>query len=155
VCTQKLSRRRPDESGAVVVEFAMLVPLLLLLVLGTIQYGMYFYARQAGSDIARDAARRAAVSDPVSCADFRATVQAGIDGVAGSGDTDFITRTYVRQPVGRTGDLLPGDEVTISVQFDSFDMNLPMVPLADNGTILATVKVRLENVENPPPEECP
>jgi hypothetical protein len=153
VCTQKLSRRRPDESGAVVVEFALLVPLLLLLVLGTIQYGMYFYSRQAGSDIARDAARRAAVSDPLSCEDFRADVQEGIDGLAGSGDTDFITRTYVRQPVGRTGDLLPGDEVTISVQFDSFDMNLPMVPLADNGTILATVKMRLEYVPDQP-EEC-
>jgi hypothetical protein len=137
-----------------VVEFALLVPLLLLLVLGTIQYGMYFYARQAGSDIARDAARRAAVSDPLSCVDFRADVQEGIDGLAGSGDTDFITRTYVKQ--SGSGDLVPGDEVTISVQFDSFDMNLPMVPLADNGTILATVKMRLEYLptDGSEPEEC-
>jgi Flp pilus assembly protein TadG len=149
-----LRRRRPEESGAIVVEFALLVPLLLLLVLGTIQYGMYFYARQAGSDIARDAARRAAVSDPISCEDFRAVVEAGIDGVAGSGDTDFITRTYVQQ--SGTGDLVTGDEVTISVQFDSFDMNLPMVPLADNGTILATVKMRLEYLptDGSEPEEC-
>jgi hypothetical protein len=136
-----------------VVEFALLVPLLLILVFGTIQYGMYFFSRQAGGDVARDAARRAAVSDPLSCADFRAAVQSGIDGIAGSGDTDFITRTYVRKPDGRTGDLLPGDEVTISVQFDSFDMNLPMIPLADNGTILTTVKMRLEYVPDQP-EEC-
>jgi hypothetical protein len=32
-------------------------------------------------------------------------------------------------------------------------MNLPMVPLADNGTILATVKMRLEYVPDQP-EEC-
>ena len=53
-----LSRcRRRDDTGAVAVEFALLLPLLLLLVLGTIQYGSYFYSTQAGSDIARDASR--------------------------------------------------------------------------------------------------
>lgn len=145
---------RRDESGAVAVEFAMLVPLLLLIVLGTIQYGSYFYSSQAGSDIARDAARRAAVGDPVSCADFKATVQSGIDAVAGHAGTAYIKRTYVRRPAGRTGDLLPGDEVTIEFQFQSFDMNLPFLPLANGGEITATVKSRLEYVPEQP-EECP
>jgi Flp pilus assembly protein TadG len=154
VCSTPVTRsRRRDDSGAVAVEFAMLVPLLLLLVLGTIQYGTYFYSSQAGSDIARDAARRAAVGDPVSCADFRAAVQGGIDGVAGHGATDYITRTYVRRPAGRTGDLLPGDEVTVQVQFQSFDMNIPFIPLADDGKITAQVQVRLEYVPEQP-EEC-
>lgn len=149
-----LSRcRRRDDTGAVAVEFALLLPLLLLLVLGTIQYGSYFYSSQAGSDIARDAARRAAVGDPVSCADFKAIVQDGIDGVAGHGKTKYITRTYVRRPAGRTGDLLPGDEVTVRIRFEAFDMNLPFVPLADNGLISSDVKVRLEYVPEQP-EEC-
>jgi Flp pilus assembly protein TadG len=145
---------RRDESGAVAVEFALLVPLLLLLVLGTIQYGSYFYSSQAGSDIARDAARRAAVGDPVSCADFKDAVQAGIDGVAGHGSTTYIKRTYARRPAGRTGDLLPGDEVTVQLQFQAFDMNLPFVPVPNDSRISATVKVRLEYVPEQP-EECP
>lgn len=149
----KPSRRVSAETGAVTVEFALLVPVLLLLVFGAIQYGSYFYARQAASDIARDAARRAAVSDPVGCAEFRARVEDGIDGIFGSGSTAFIRRTYVRQPVGRTGDLLPGDEVTVDIQFDSLDMNLPFIPLADGGSIRSTVEVRLEYVPEQP-EEC-
>ena len=144
---------RRDESGAVAVEFALLVPLLLLIVLGTIQYGSYFYSSQASSDIARDAARRAAVGDPVSCEEFKATVQDGIDGVAGHGATSYIKRTYVRRPAGRTGDLLPGDEVTVQIRFKAFDMHLPFVPLADNGVITSQVKVRLEYVPEQP-QEC-
>ena len=131
----------------------MLVPLLLLLVLGTIQYGVYFYSSQAGSDVARDAARRAAVGDPVSCADFRSIVQGGINDIAGHGATTHIKRTYTKRPAGRTGDLLPGDEVTVQVRFQSFDMNLPVLPLANNGVIDATVKVRLEFVPDQP-ETC-
>lgn len=146
-------RRCRDERGAVAVEFALLVPLLLLLVLGTIQYGSYFYSSQAGSDIARDAARRAAVGDPVTCDEFRAIVQDGINGVAGHGKTAYITRTYVRRPAGRTGDLLPGDEVTVKFQFDGFDMNLPFLPVPSNGKITATVKARLEYVPEQP-QEC-
>ena len=155
MCSRPLPRRRRrDESGAVAVEFALLVPLLLLIVLGTIQYGSYFYSSQAGSDIARDAARRAAVGDPVSCADFKATVQDGIDAVAGHSATTYIKRTYVRRPAGRTGDLLPGDEVTVKFQFQAFDMNIPFVPVPNDGKITSTVKVRLEYVPEQP-EECP
>jgi hypothetical protein len=150
--SKALAAQRTD-NGAVAVEFALLVPLLLLVLLGTMQYGIYFYARQGGSDVARDAARRAAVGDPVSCTDFRSTVQGGIDELAGSGTTDFIKRSYTTNPVGRTGDLLPGDEVTVEVQFQSFDMNLPFIPLADDGKIYSKVKVRLEYVPEQP-ETC-
>jgi Flp pilus assembly protein TadG len=35
-------RRRRDEGGAAAVEFALLAPIVLLLVFGIIQYGLYF-----------------------------------------------------------------------------------------------------------------
>ena len=99
-----------------------------------------------GATSARDAARRAAVGDP-----------AQLRGLPGRGAGRHrrhrrqrehrLHQAHLRPPArGRTGDLLPGDEVTVDVQFDSFDMNLPFVPLPDDGTIRTTVKVRLEYV---------
>lgn len=144
---------RRTEHGAVAVEFALLVPLLLLIVFGTIQYGIYFYARQGGSDVARDAARRAAVGDPATCSAFTAMVDSRIDDLAGSSTIDFVKRTYTRNPSTRTGDLLPGDEVIVEVQFQSFDMKIPFVPLADDGKIYSKVSMRLEYVPDQP-ETC-
>src|SRR5687768_5644922 len=67
----RLGRHRRTESGAVALEFALVVPIFLLLVLGTIQFGIYFWAAQGGSTAAREAARRAAVGDFPTCSAFR------------------------------------------------------------------------------------
>ena len=56
-------RRRRDQGGAAAVEFALILPILLLLLFGLIQYGYYFYAMQAGSSAVGDAARRIAVGN--------------------------------------------------------------------------------------------
>lgn len=55
-------RRAPSERGAAAVEFALVVPLLLLLVFGIVQYGYMLTYRQAISQGAAEAARSAAVS---------------------------------------------------------------------------------------------
>lgn len=56
--------RRParGERGAAAVEFALVVPLLLLLVFGIIQYGYILSFRQALSQAAAEGARAAAVA---------------------------------------------------------------------------------------------
>lgn len=156
VHTRETQRRRRllcrrQESGAVAVEFALILPLLLILVLGIIQYGMYFFARQGGSDVARDAARRAAVSDPATCTEFRTMVRDNIDDVTGSGSTATITRTYTPHPANpNPSQVQVGDTVTVTVSFTSFDLNVPLVPIIDDGRIGSTVKARVESVEDQP-----
>jgi hypothetical protein len=50
--------RRPSrERGAVVVEFALVMPLLLLLVLGGIDWGYFFFVGQVAANAAREGAR--------------------------------------------------------------------------------------------------
>jgi Flp pilus assembly protein TadG len=141
---------RGSESGAVAVEFALILPILLILVLGIIQYGMYFYARQGGSDVARDAARRAAVGEPSTCAAFRTMVRANINDVTGSGSTATITRTYTKSNPRL---VQVGDTVNVTVSFTSFDMNIPLVPMVADGRVAATVKSRVEYVPTQP-QEC-
>jgi len=153
--TRSVVPRRPhrSESGAVAVEFALLVPLLLLVVLATVQYGSYFYARQGGSDVARDAARRAAVGDQKTCAAFRSEVESRVAELAGAGEVTVVKRTYTKSPPSRPGDLLPGDQVTVEISFTSMDLNVPFVPVPDNANVIAKVTSRLEYVPTQP-ETC-
>lgn len=145
------SRVRParDSRGATVVEFALLVPLLLLVVFGLIQYGMYFWVMQGGSDIARSAARMSAVGDPATCAAFREEVGDEIDALTGTSSTATITRKYAPD-----SDVTVGDTVVVEVAFDSFDLQLPFLPFVDDGRVTTTAEARVDYVPTQP-EECP
>ena len=48
---------REDVSGSVAIEFALICPVLLLLLLGSIAYGLYFLAAHSAAQIAANAAR--------------------------------------------------------------------------------------------------
>jgi Flp pilus assembly protein TadG len=143
-------RRLRSQRGAAAVEMALILPIFLILVLGIIQYGLYFSARQGGSDIARDAARRAAVGDPAACTDFRAAVRASIAGLVGRTDDVQVTRTYTQDDPAQ---IQVGDTVHVSVAFNSYDLNVPMVPVVEGGRIETTVLARVEFVPSQP-ETC-
>jgi Flp pilus assembly protein TadG len=53
------SRFRKNASGTSAIEFAMLAPLFILLLLGMVAYGIYFGASHSVQQIAADAARTA------------------------------------------------------------------------------------------------
>lgn len=59
---------RPDraESGAVVIEFAMVLPILVILVFGIVQFGLLFHRQHGIHSAAREGARLAALSDATS-----------------------------------------------------------------------------------------
>ena len=60
--------------GSMMVETALILPMLLLLTLGTIQYGIIMNASNALSNIAREGARSAALS-PFNDANIRLAIQ--------------------------------------------------------------------------------
>ena len=57
----RIRRRGHEERGAAAVEFALVLPILLLIVFGLIQYGWLFYQVQETSYAVREGARVAAV----------------------------------------------------------------------------------------------
>jgi Flp pilus assembly protein TadG len=133
-----------------------MLPLVALL-FGAIQYGLYFWAMQGGSDIARGVARDSAVSDTATatCTAFRADVRSQIDGLTGSGSTATIKRTYVDAQSPPKG-VTVGDKVRISVTFKSADMNFPFIPFVHDGNVTATAESRVDYVPDPdnPPQSC-
>jgi Flp pilus assembly pilin Flp len=52
-----------DESGAAMVEFALVVPLLLMILVGIMEFGRAWNLQQVITDAAREGARRAVVRD--------------------------------------------------------------------------------------------
>ena len=136
------------------MEFALVLPFLLLLILGLIQYGFYFWSMQGGSSAAREAARRGAVGEPATCTSFRTYVRDRI-GSAGDAGTATITRTYTT-PAGApraAADVEVGDLVKVRVEFDSYDMNIPFLPFVDDGQVKQSAEARVEYVRTAP-EEC-
>jgi Flp pilus assembly protein TadG len=73
-----LKSRRRNERGAAAVEFALVSPLLILLVLGILSYGYMLSFRQALSQGAAEGARAAAVSPFPAAVDRQ---QEGLDAV--------------------------------------------------------------------------
>jgi Flp pilus assembly protein TadG len=85
VLATRPGRRVADDSGASAVEFALVVPLLLLLVFGIINFGIIFSQQLTLNNAVREGARRAVVNDPGSprsCDQILASVKNDLSGLA-------------------------------------------------------------------------
>jgi Flp pilus assembly protein TadG len=138
--------RRRSDRGASAVEFALVMVPLLALLFGAIQYGLYFWAYQGGSDIARSAARLAAVGTPADCASFTSDVK---DQIGGMGDKSsaVVTRTYTQADPTKV-DI--GDTVKVTVQFKSIDLHFPFVPFINDGLVSSSAEARVDYVPTQP-----
>jgi len=144
------NRRRADESGATAVEFALVMIPLCVLLFGLVQYALYFWAMQGGSDVARNAARTASVGNPAGCAAFRAGVVSQINKLTGAGATATITRTYTKQS---PTEVQVGDKVTVRVSFKSTDLHFPFIPFLHGGLVTSSAESRVDYVPSQP-ETC-
>lgn len=131
------------------VEFALIVPILLLLVFGLIQYGFFFMAYQSGSDAVRTAVRESSVGDPPSCSELRDRLTEQVSAV---GDGVVVTRVYQK---GANGQLDIGDQVRVSLVFNSIDLGLPLVPFVAGGRVETDAMARVEYVDTVPRTDCP
>ncbi len=64
VSAPRSRRLRTDRSGQAVVEFALLAPILLLIVIGIVEFARAWSAHHAIADIAREGARLSAIASP-------------------------------------------------------------------------------------------
>ena len=117
-----LRNRSHDESGAAAVEMAIVLPVLILLVFGIIQWSIYFNRLQGLQAAAREGARVAALPQSTQ-SDVKAKITDALDGVLPSGSTPTIT---VSPASANPCDLQPiGSSVTVTVKVNT-DLDIPI-----------------------------
>jgi Flp pilus assembly protein TadG len=62
--TRRLAARIRDSKGQALVEFALLLPVILLLLVGMLEFARAWNLHQVMTDAAREGARRAVLADP-------------------------------------------------------------------------------------------
>jgi Flp pilus assembly protein TadG len=145
---RRFSRRR-DQSGAAAVEFALILPLLLLLVFGVIQYSWYFYAMQSGSSAVGDAARRLAVGNCQNVSQVKTLLKKDL-GSATTASASGITTTVTYVNPDGSPDSSPGHmggSVTVSATFPTLNMHFPFIPIPNGGNVTRTNVARIEDTD--------
>jgi Flp pilus assembly protein TadG len=147
----KMLRDHRRQGGAVAVEFALIVPLFLWLLLGLIQYGFYFYSMQAGTSAVGEVTRRMTVGDCQTEGEVKSALFDRLGSAttaSSSAGITVVTRTYTKTdgvtPASAPGEI--GGTVTLSATYPSFDMNFPFVPVPNNGDVTRSATARIEDV---------
>lgn len=124
--------RRRDERGAEAVEFALIAIPLLLLVLGIIQYGFYFWTAETTNSAARETARRIVVGDCWS--------QSQIDAFARNNAPMTTSASASPMPSATTQ---VGTTITVTVTAEANLLGL--IPLPNDGEITRSYVARVES----------
>lgn len=97
-----------SERGAAAVEFAILLPLLLMLVLGTIEFGRAYNAQITLTNAARDGVRYMAIAkDPAEAKKKAQTAAASVSSTIPTSDVTLST------------EICPtGDQVTLTIKYN-------------------------------------
>jgi Flp pilus assembly protein TadG len=131
-------RRAHDQQGAAMVEMALVLPLLLLILFGIIQFGLLLFRYQGMQTAAREGARVASIGTNDTSA-ILARVDDTLDQLP-FGSTEPITTvspSSTRPCQGRSG-----QSVTVTVTYDNV-VDLPLFP-SKTKSLTATAEFRCE-----------
>lgn len=128
-----------DDDGSVALEFALVLPILLMLICGVLQFSLWFFSAQSGESAAREAARRSAVGE-LDCGRLVSSAEEDAQLVA----SDFsVTRSYYPPGTSPTagglaraaGSVQVGDNVRVVVSYRTVDLHLPLIPMPGSGGV--------------------
>ncbi len=134
-------RRKNGEKGQALAEFALLIPIFLILLFAIVDFGMGFYSWITVTNSAREGARLGAVAATMEKIEERVRLTANLP------KQDINMTVTVTNAQGQ-----PGDSVVVQVDYD-YDLITPLAGLVQlvSGDILgptltfsSTAEMRLE-----------
>jgi Flp pilus assembly protein TadG len=144
------TKRARDAEGAAAVEFALVLLPMVLILFGLVQYGLYFYSAQTGSNTVNAAVRQLAVGNCQDSSDLQDYVDKQLG--AASTDTDatvspeFFTPASPPVSVGTTvTNAAIGGTVKLKIEFHSMNMHFPLVPFLSDALVSRTAQARVED----------
>jgi len=140
----RIKKLNKDEKGQSVVEFALILPILLLIILGTIQFGIIFSSQIAVTNAAREGARVAAVGGDDSLILTRVRNSLG-----GHIFIDPISQSNISVTPATRTQADRGNEVTVTIENVKLDLFVPVPGIfAKNSEVALSGKasMRLEHL---------
>jgi hypothetical protein len=144
---RRASQGRSD-SGATAVEFALVAPILLLLVFGIIEYGLWFSDSLSTRQGVREAARQGVV------ANFGESSSCGLTGASGDANSLALMCTAQDRIGGITGDpavmvaapqgWARGNPIVVCSQL-KVGVGTGIIPLPNDRIIRTEVEMAIEN----------
>jgi Flp pilus assembly protein TadG len=105
-----------DDAGAAAVEFALILPVVLLLLFGIIEFGRAWNVKQVLTDAAREGARVAVVNNVMSAAALQPKVTSTVREAAARAGLDTIPATLDIQLSGIPGGT--NTPATVALKYD-------------------------------------
>jgi len=127
---ERIRKTRKNEKGQSMVEFALVVPLLLFLVVGIFEFGRAWMTKNLVTGAAREAVRMYAVNNNTVAADARA------DNILSSGGLDLSRRTIANN--------ISDNTVSYTINYDFPTVIVGFIPGLDNITLSSTTTMRKE-----------
>jgi Flp pilus assembly protein TadG len=124
---------RKNHQGQAMVEFAIVLPVLLLVVLGVIQFGFAFFHHLTVTDAVRAGARQAAVSRELP--DPEGTAKARVFAAA-------VDLDQAQLDVSVTSSWVQGEDVTVKATYP-YEINLLGI-VVHSGDLKSTTTERVE-----------
>jgi Flp pilus assembly protein TadG len=115
---------RKSENGAAAVEFALILPIFLLLVFGIIEFGFLLYNKQVITNASREGARYGIVSTGGSRHSL-VQITDVVDTYAASHLVTFGTASPPVTTIDNSGGTLFGDDLTVTVTYHYDFLFLP------------------------------
>lgn len=107
--------RTRNQGGAAAIEAALLLPMLILLIFGMIEFGLLMYNRQILTNASREGARAGIVVRETRLTD--AEISSVVDAYCQDRLVTFGTSTGLSTTVTRTGTNF-GDDLTVRASYD-------------------------------------
>ena len=127
---ERIRKTRKNENGQSMVEFALVVPLLLFLVIGIFEFGRAWMTKNLVTGAAREAVRMYAVKDDTGAAKVRANT------ILTSGGLDNTRATFIPSQSDNT--------VSYEIRYDFPTVIVGFIPGLDNIILTSTTTMRKE-----------
>lgn len=132
---KSLAKLKQSDLGQAVVEFALVLPVILILVLGSIDAGWLLYTKISTTAAAREAARAVSVLDKTEYGTFQTVADSKATTVPGNEVVNVIPKSYTE-----------GAKVTVTVttKVPPLVGFLPTSIIPNPAEIVSQVSIRLE-----------
>jgi Flp pilus assembly protein TadG len=137
-----------NERGQALVEFALVMPILLLLIMGVVEFGRAWNLQQTITDAAREGARRAVVYDPaLTRAEVEAAIQNKISASGFNGTAATITWCALCWDGAGLPNLGVGEELAVRVdmpyEFTFLKRLIDLVNTGSQGQVMLSTTTRM------------